>query len=387
MKRDRRSFVRIASTSCAAIITGGLNSLRTINNGIKFLSPIDGDLLNEIDGKVINGCLVTKVRVQASPGAKIKINNADAKFIDNTFVSDVNLKDYKNIIEVVDGSTGNSQSITVFWLKNYVNRYRLSLDDNIWFLRDISNNSNKYKSIFENPYLGFMKQTHDIYGTRVHINIYYQTDGFNLSQMTTKYKSEWKDNADWLRLSFHALQNDPDYPYLNSGYDELKRDCEKVNEQIRRFAGEEVMSKVTTLHWGVATVEGSRALRDAGYIGQVSDFNIEDGVQTIAMYLDLNQTRHMNNRYLWRDNREGIIFSKVSIVINSYKVDEIVPFLEALKKDSHKSAYMDLLIHEQYFYPFYKNYQPDFRQKVTTAIKWASDKGYKPAFLSECIFS
>jgi hypothetical protein len=387
MKRDRRDFVRIAGASSAAIIAGGLKSLNTFENSIKFLSPIDGDMLNEVDGKVNNECLVTPVRIQAPPGAKIKINSVDAKFTDNTFVTDVQLKDYKNIIEVVDGNTGNSQIITVFWLKNYVNRYRLSLDDNIWFLRDISNNSEKYKSIFENAYLAFLKRIHDTYGTKVHINIYYQTDGFNLSQMTTKYRSEWKDNAGWLRLSFHALQNEPDYPYLYSGYDELKRDCEKVNEQIRRFAGEEVMSKVTTLHWGVATVEGSRALRDAGYIGQVSDFNIVNGVQTISMYLDLKQTQHMNERFLWRDNREGIIFSRDSIIINSHKVDEIVAFLDELKKDPHKSAYMDLLIHEQYFYPFYKNYQPDFRQKVTTAIKWAADKGYKPAFLSECIFN
>ena len=387
MKRDRRSFVRIAGASSAAIITGGLKSLNPFENSIKFLSPVDGDMLNELDGKVNNGCLVTPVRIQASPGAKIKINSVYAKFSDNTFVTDVQLKDYKNIIEVVDENTGNSQIITVFWLKNYVNRYRLSLDDNIWFLRDISNNSNTYKSIFENPYLNFLKQIHDTYGTKVHINIYYQTEGFNVSQMSTKYKSEWKDSADWLRLSFHALQNDPDYPYLNSGYDELKSDCEKVNEQIRRFAGEEVMSKVTTLHWGVATVEGSRALRDEGYVGQVSDFNIENGVPTIAMYLDLEQTQHINKRFLWRDNREGIIFSKASIVINSHKVDEIVPFLDDLKRDPHKSAYMDLLIHEQYFYPFYKDYQPDFRQKVTTAIKWAADKGYKPAFLSECIFN
>jgi hypothetical protein len=47
---------------------------------------------------------------------------------------------------------------------------------------------------------------------------------------------------------------------------------------------------------------------------------------------------------------------------------------------------MDLLMHEQYFYPFYKNYQPDFRKKVTTAVKWAFENGYKPAFLSDCIF-
>jgi hypothetical protein len=43
------------------------------------------------------------------------------------------------------------------------------------------------------------------------------------------------------------------------------------------------------------------------------------------------------------------------------------------------------MIHEQYFYPSYFNYQPDFREKVMTAVKWAVDKGYKPAFLSECV--
>ena len=41
---------------------------------------------------------------------------------------------------------------------------------------------------------------------------------------------------------------------------------------------------------------------------------------------------------------------------------------------------MDLLIHEQYFYPHYPRYQPDYKDKVITAVKWATDKGYKPAF-------
>ena len=38
------------------------------------------------------------------------------------------------------------------------------------------------------------------------------------------------------------------------------------------------------------------------------------------------------------------------------------------------------------FIPSYFNYQPDFREKVMTAVKWAADNGYKPAFLSECVF-
>ena len=43
-------------------------------------------------------------------------------------------------------------------------------------------------------------------------------------------------------------------------------------------------------------------------------------------------------------------------------------------------------VHEQYFYPFYPAYQPDYRQKVLTAVKWAADNGYSPAFLEECVF-
>jgi hypothetical protein len=301
-------------------------------------------------------------------------------------MADILLKKYKNLIEVYDAKTGTRQSMIVYWLKNYVNRYRLSLDDNIWFLQDLAENSSNYRSIFENPYLGFFRQLHDIYGTKVHINIYYQTDGFNLSQMPVKYKSEWRDNSGWLRLSFHALQNDPDNPYMKAGYDDVKRDCDKVMEQIRRFAGEELMGPVTTLHWGEATVDGSRALRDSGYMAQVSDFVLKNGSHSISMYLDLEQTRHMNDRLVWKDNRENIIFSKISIVLNSHKVEEIVPFLDELKKDPHKSAYMDLLMHEQYFYPFYRSYQPDFRSKVTTGVKWAADNGYTPAFLSECVF-
>jgi hypothetical protein len=50
------------------------------------------------------------------------------------------------------------------------------------------------------------------------------------------------------------------------------------------------------------------------------------------------------------------------------------------------SAYVDLLLHEQYFYPFYSSYQPDYRQKALTSVKWAVNNGYKPAFLEDCVF-
>ncbi len=388
MKTTRRNFVKTASVAGTGLASVGPLPFITNDQHITLLSPIDGDMLNEYDGRLDNRSLVTNVRVKAPEGSNIKINGTDAKFADGLFSSEVSLHDYENNVLVEDAKSGETRNIKVYWLKNYTHRYRLSLDDNIWFLKDISVNADRYKSIFENPYLALLKEVHDTYNTKIHLNIYFQTEGFNLSQMTTKFRNEWRENAGWLRLSFHALQNDPDVPYINAGYDQVKTDCDLVKDQIRRFAGEELMGPVTTLHWGEATVEGCRALRDSGYTALAGYFLNEpgEGEYAVSYYLNREQRQHVNKRSIWRDNREDIIFSKIAIVINNQKLENIVPYLNDYKKNINPNGFMDLMIHEQYFYPFYREYQPDYRQKVLTAAKWATDNGYAPAFLSECVF-
>ncbi len=393
MKNNRREFIKQTGLAGLAITTVPIqNTFREIKetvpmeNKIKFLSPVDGDMLTGYDGKLSEGNLLTEVKVGAPAGMNLKINGIAAVYSAGKYSAVVTLKEYKNVIEVQDSVSGETTGIVVYRLKNVVNKYRLSLDDNIWFLKDINANAGKYKSIFENPYLGFLKEVHDTYGTKIHLNLYYQTDGFNLSQMTDKFKSEWKDNAAWLRLSFHALQNDPDRPYINAGYDQVTKDCMLVKDQIKRFAGQELMGPVTTLHWGEALADGCRALRDEGYLALAGYF-LAEGADKVSYYLDDEKRLHVNNRFIWRDNKEGIIFSRMALVINTVKNEEIVPYLSSMRSDSHKPAYVDLMIHEQYFYPFYVAYQPDYRQKVMTAVKWAADNGYKPAFLSECVFS
>ena len=392
MKNNRREFLKLTGITGLSVGFSGFAPYQIESvpenpeNEIKFITPVNGDMLCEFDGKVIDGNLITSVKVKAPKGSIIKINGIKATYIDGIFQAEVTLKEYQNVIDLVEEKKGYKESIMIFWLKNFAKKYRLSLDDNIWFLKDISNNANKYKSIFENPYLAFLKQVNDTYGTKIHINIYYETDGFNLSQMTDKFKSEWKQNSGWLRLSFHALADKPDNPYMNASYEKVKNDCDKVMDQIRRFAGKEVTGHVTTLHWGEATVEGCRALRDAGFKCLPCDFNVDNNLAPCSYYLDVEKRRHINKRLIWRDNNEGIIFIRCAIIINTYKLEEIVPFLDDLKKDPHMSAYVDLLIHEQYFYPFYSSYQPDYRQKVLTSVKWAVNNGYNPAFLEDCVF-
>jgi len=354
-------------------------------NEINFISPIDGDMLNEYDGMVSDGNMIINVKITAPSGSRIKVNGLEAKYIDGIFKADIILKAYENVIELIEEKQEYKESITIYWVKNYANNYRLSLDDNIWFLKDIYTNADKYKSLFENTYLGFLKQVHDTYGTKIHLNLFYQTDGFNLSQMPAKFKNEWKANAEWLRLSFHALEEFPDRPYATAGYDQVKKDCEMVMEQISRFAGKEVIGPVTTLHWGEATVEGCRALKDCGYKVLVGEFNVYDPETAVSYYLNDEQRRHVWDRFVWRDNKEGIISTRIAVVINKVKLEQLVPDLNNLKKNSNP-RYIELLIHEQYFYPDYFAYQPDFREKVMTSVRWAVDNGYKTGFLQESVF-
>ena len=354
---------------------------------IEFISPIEGDMLHGWDGQVVEGVLQTTVKVKAPLQHFIVINGVEAQEREGIFEALVTFSDYQNTVEVKNMTTGESAQIKVFWLPNFAGNYRLSIDDNIWFLRDIHQNDANYTSIFDNPYLGFLKQVHDEYGTKIHLNLFYETDGFNLSQLTDRFKPEWTANADWLRLSFHARGEFPDMPYLTAGYQQVADDCEMVKNEIRRFAGEAVMGPVTTLHWGEATVEGSRALRDAGYVGQLGYFNVDDDLPPVSYYLTVEQRRQLKKRFVWHDTQEGITFVRSSIVIDKKELPDIVPHLDSYANlPSGQPPYVDFLVHEQYFYPFYEAYQPDFRDRVVACARWATEKGYQPAFLGDCIF-
>ena len=61
--------------------------------------------------------------------------------------------------------------------------------------------------------------------------------------------------------------------------------------------------------------------------------------------------------------------------------------------DTFEEAFADIKkrrswhrLHIRNVHPDYKDYQPDYREKVMTTIKWVVDNGYKPAFLSEVLF-
>ena len=84
----------------------------------------------------------------------------------------------------------------------------ISVDDTIEIFRDLTENENKYDSIFDNEILKFMQKCHNLYGTKFSMYVFYNYgEGITLEQCTNKFRSEFEENSDWLKFGFHALDN------------------------------------------------------------------------------------------------------------------------------------------------------------------------------------
>ncbi|MGI6561179.1 MAG: hypothetical protein ACOX3Q_01220 [Clostridia bacterium] len=353
---------------------------------IKIIKPWNGDFMYKEDGYEKDNALFIPVTVQAPSGSELFLNGRPMKAENGVYEGEAVLTGYESKIVLTDKDNRVLDEIRLYWAKNTDMKYRFSLDDNIWWLRDLAKNASVYKSLFDNPFLAFFKKLHDAFGTKVHFNIYYQDEAdFNLSMMPEKYKGEFIANSDWIALTFHALANDPDKPYENTTYEKIYTHCQMVTDEIKRFAGEEVLSDYTTIHWGAVNREGCKALKDFGFKGLVGYFEMVDGKPLVSYYFDEYYTKHINQRDIYRDTEFGLTFIKNDMVVNTFKREDIIPSLEKTLSNPHTSRFIELMIHEQYYHPHYIQYQPDYEQKIWDAVKLVAERGYKPAFLKEIL--
>jgi hypothetical protein len=274
------------------------------------------------------------------------------------------------------------QRVRVVWDKHSFPRYRFSVDDNSFFLRDIT--QKKYASLFDCWYLNIFRDLHAKYAAKFVLNIYYTTeDGFELPQFSDRYKSEWRDNADWLRLAFHAYANEPARPYQNAAPSKLIADLDKVAEQIVRFAGEETYSPPTVIHWAMVQPAAFKPLYERGVRVLSGYFRPSNGGWDINYLLDADRSEYLSQHDALMDFSSGIVFSKVDIVCNTTPIDKIVATLAPLAEDPNTAEIMDLFTHEQYFWPFYSHYLADHAKRLDVAIRWVTEHGYKPVLFHE----
>lgn len=389
---DSRSVSRRRFLRTSALCTAGLVAVRTDDSAhaapaskLEILEPIHGAVLHRRLGRETPAGLEIDVAGVAPPGIEVLVQGRPAAREGAKFRASATLTQRENEIVATAQVAGARQEsrIRVIWDRHSQKRYRFVIDDNSFFLRDITHQG--YASLFECFYLKMLRDLHTKYGSRFTLNIYYTTgDDWNLRQFPDRYRGQWKDNAHWLRLAFHAYANDPPRPYQDAPVEKLLADLDLVAGEIRRFAGPETYSPPVVIHFGMTRPEawkplygrGSRVL--GGYFRQN-----RQGQWDINYRVDDVRSEWLSRHDLLKDFPSGIIFSKVDMVVNSTPLEKILPTLEPVVADPRQGEIVDLLTHEQYFWPFYRNYLPDHPQRLDRAIEFLTQNGYKPVFLQD----
>ena len=384
----RRTFLQSAAAGAAgSFLAAGQHSTEGAQGPgqLKIVEPFHGAVLNHRNGTRSGDGLSIRVSGEAAPDHQVTVNGQPCRREGNRFSSEVTLQDLETeLLAVAHGPGGSQQKdrARVVWDRYSEPRYRFSIDDNSFFLRDVA--QKKYQSLFDCFYLRILRDLHRKYGVKFTVNIYYTTgDDFTLAQFPDSYKGEWRDNADWMKLAFHAYANDPDRPYQNAPPEKLVADLELVAAEIHRFAGEEAYAPPTVIHWGMTPHSAFKPLFDRGVRALSGYFTKGTDGYDVNYLWDESTSEYMSRHDAWKDFDSGIVFSRVDIVCNNVPIDQIAGTLEPLTRDPNTAEIMDLFTHEQYFWPFYHNYVPDHPQRLDVAIRWVTEHGYKPVFLHE----
>lgn len=365
---------------------------------MRFVFPLDGDCINENDGRLTGGGIELEAIVEAEENADVYIGGVRASFGDGAWRARVVISARRTLLRAENGQSGESCAIELLRLNEPVGKYRLSSDDNILFLQDLTENRDKYSSIFDNPYLAVYKEAHDRYGAKLHLNLFYEflpddryyslpRKYFDLSMMTDAFKSEFEANSDWLKLAFHARSEFPDRPYRNAGAEEVRRDYEMTVSEIRRFAGESVLADTATVHWGDMSREAVRELRALGLRALTGYFRLSPkGVPRVSYYFDGEELEHIGSRDFWYDASTDMIFAQIDTVLNEKSRDEVIAELSAITEDPRRGGFISMMIHEQYFYDDYRRHLPDFKVRVLDACALLAERGYRGEHIGRLVY-
>jgi len=396
MRIKRRQFLQSATVLAGGIITGTGKTVAGVPGGnlslpVRIDEPFHGAILNRRLGEVTGGGLKIKVTGDAELRSTVTVNGIPAVRKGTRFESELILHEKETEIRAVaEGWFGqNSHSVRVIWDRDSIPRYRFSVDDNVFFFRDITRR--KYRSLFDCFYLSGLRELNRKYGTKFVLHIYYSdgleyTDSkeFVLSQFPDRYKGEWKDNAGWLKLAFHGHANLPDRPYQYAPPRQLISDMDKVAAEIHRFAGEDTCAPPTTMHWDMVQPPALKALAEKGVRVLSGSFSRSaNGQWDCNYFLDDLQSDYISNHDGLMDFTSGIIFSRADMICNHTPVDKVDASLEALARNPSQAEIMDIFTHEQYFWPFYRAYIPDHFQRLEKTLQWLTDHSYKPVFFHE----
>ncbi len=377
-----------------------------------------GAILNHNHGKESRKLLKVTVQGISEGGWPVMVNGLPAVMEGRRFSAEVELTQRINVVKasVLTPYGTYSQELTLVWDKKSFKRFNFFIDDHSFLFTDLS--KQRPKKAFDHFYLAGLKKIHDQYGLKVTLNSFYHNDHdpFDLKDMPAIWKSEFEDNSDWLKFSFHAYSEFPDRPYAEATAETFGKHWDMVQKEIERFAGPKSFIAPVVIHWanvhpavaqeairrGVVAysnnfrlrVMGGPSLEDRQRGGDMktvekrslSGVDCGNELSGLAMHYGMQEEKDfMDKNIVYYDPQLGICFFHNTILCNLTPLAEIPKkYAIAVKRNEERGTeILGAGSHEQYTFPYYGNYLPDHMKRLETATRCMVEAGYNPVFFSQ----
>ena len=207
-----------------------------------------------------------------------------------------------------------------------------SIDDCIEIFRDIT--INNYNSLFESEYFSFFKELHDKYNAKISLYSFVEYKGFNIKNTTDKFKKEFINNCNWLKIGFHGFNENSRY----NDKENIKKDYKLFLKYIKRFAGSlNVIDNFIRLHYFSGNLENILKIKKFGIKGLFTADDDRDNY-----YLKKNENIFLNKHNIYKDIKNEIFFIKTNLRIE--KIENINETLKTIDINNN----IIMFTHEQY---------------------------------------
>ena len=234
-----------------------------------------------------------------------------------------------------------------------------SIDDCIEIFRDIT--INNYNSLFESDYFSFFKELHDKYDAKISLYSFVEYKGFNIKNTTDKFKKEFIDNCNWLKIGFHGFNENSRY----NDKENIKKDYKLFLKYVKRFAGSlNIIDNFIRLHYFSGNLENILKIKKFGIKGLFTADDDRDNY-----YLKKNENIFLNKHNIYKDIKNEIFFIKTN-----FRIEKIENINETLKTiDINNNIIM--FTHEQYLN------NKNIRDKIIDIYEYSKET-HKPDFIN-----
>lgn len=259
-----------------------------------FGSYIKGYKADEMGGTSVTGEII---QTKAPEGAKYVVfsTNGASQILTVTLSAATSSSSINYIIKPIESENDSPSISSNTKLTVSDKMIHFSFDDTIASLRDLTENSANYSSVFEQPFFKVLKELHDTYGAVFSCYCFNQilnsSDSsiidFSLEDVTDAYADEFTANAHWLKFGFHSLNGSMNHGGSTTA-ETTKTAYNYFITQIVRITGSvKCIDLVVRLQNFAGNKESCQALRDCpcGIIGFLAGDYAEAG-KTLPISFD-----------------------------------------------------------------------------------------------------